>query len=120
MDIEAIRGDTEYYDLAAIRSGAPVSLVGANVKIWFSAKRTSDDVDADAVIKLNSADNPIQIVFTDRPAGLFFIVLTPADTLAIEEEKLVFDVQVREQDGRITTVVRGKLHILPDVTRVVV
>jgi hypothetical protein len=117
MDIEAVRGDTEYYDLAAVRSGAPVDLTGAAVKIWFTAKRTKDDLDADAVISLNSTDDPAQCVFTNRPAGLFYIHVMPTDTANVEEDSLVYDVQVREQSGRVTTVQRGTLHLVRDITR---
>jgi len=117
MDIEAVKGDTEYYDLAAIRSNLPISLVGLNVKAWFTAKRTKEDLDANALISLNSADDPTQIVFTDRPGGLFFVQLVPADTVNIDEDYLVYDVQVREQDGRVTTVARGKLYLVQDITR---
>lgn len=120
MDIEAIKGDTEYYDLAAKRTNGPIDLTGASVKAWFTAKKTVDDLDVNAVIALNSTDDPTQVVFTNRPLGEFFVQLVPADTVAIEEESLVYDVQVREQDGRITTVSRGDLHLKQDITRAVV
>lgn len=117
MDIEAIKGDTEYYDLAAKRVNGPINLEGANVKAWFSAKRTKEDADGSAVIALNSVDHPTQIVFTDKPAGLFYVQLLPANTVAIEEDSLVYDVQVREQDGRVTTVAKGDLHLIQDITQ---
>jgi hypothetical protein len=120
MDIEAVKGDTEYYDLAAKRKTGVISLVGLNVKAWFTAKRTKEDIDADAVILLNSETHPTQVVFTDRPAGLFFVQLLPEDTVDIEEDSLVFDVQVREQDGRVTTVSRGNLLLVQDITRAVI
>lgn len=117
MDIEAIKGDTEYYDMKAIRSNSPIDLTGANAKIWFSAKRHKKDLDADALISLNSVDHPAQVVFTDRPGGLFYVALLPANTTSIDEDSLLYDVQVREQDNRITTVQRGTLNLIRDITR---
>jgi hypothetical protein len=117
MDIEAVKGDTEYYDISAIRSNAPINLTGSNVKAWFTAKRTKDDLDDDALIALNSTDHSTQIVFTARPQGQFSICLLPANTTEIEEDTLVYDIQVREEDGRITTIQSGKLHLKQDITR---
>ena len=120
MDIEAIKGDTEFYDLSAIRSNAPIDLTGDNVKAWFTAKRTKDDLDDDSIIAINSVDDPTQIAFTDKPKGKFYIKLLPENTVAIDEDHLVYDVQVKEEDGRITTVQRGTLHLIQDITRVAI
>lgn len=118
MEIVAVKGDNEYYDLKAIRSGQPIDLTGANTKIWFTAKRVRDDTDDDALIQLNNVDNPTQIVFVDRVQGLFYVGLKPEDTVDITDDYLVFDVQVREQTGRITTVVSGNVKLVRDITRV--
>ena len=118
MEIEAVKGDNEYYDLRAIRSGLPIDLTGDNVKIWFSAKRVRSDPDEDAVISLNNVDHPTQIVFVDRSQGLFYIALIPANTIDINDDYLVFDVQVREQTGRITTVTSGNIKLARDITRI--
>lgn len=117
MDIEGIRGDTEYYDMAMIRGDAAVPLSGANVKIWFTIKREDEDLDADALIALNSVANPTQVVITDEAAGLFYVRLDPTDTEDITDEHLLYDVQVREQDNRFTTVRKGKFKLIRDITR---
>ena len=104
----------------AIRSGNPLNLMGGNAKAWFTAKKTTDDLDADALIALNSVDNPAQVVFMDASIGTFFVKLLPADTASIDDDSLVYDVQVREQDGRITTVAKGELKLKPDVTKTIV
>jgi hypothetical protein len=119
MDIQAVKGDSEYYDLRAIRSNQPIDLNGDNVKIWFTAKRVKSDSDDDALIQLNNVDHPAQIVFVNKEQGLFYVGLYPADTVDIQEEYLVYDIQVREQAAnRITTIASGNLKLTRDITRI--
>ena len=117
MDIEAVKGDTEYYDISAIRNNVPIDLTGDNVKAWFTAKRTKDDLDADALIAIDSEANDAQVVITSRTGGKFYVCLLPENTTDIDEDNLVYDVQVREEDGRVTTVQNGTLHLKQDITR---
>jgi hypothetical protein len=44
--------------------------------------------------------------------------VSPADTalIPIKKGKFVYDLQITEADGRVTTVVGGKVTLLPDVT----
>ena len=119
MDLEGIKGDTEFYDFVAKRGANFIDLSGGNVKIWFTAKREKDDLDVDAVISLNNVDDPTQISITDAVGGEYYVRLEPADTANVDEDSLVFDSQVREQDGRITTVTRGKLYLIRDITRTI-
>jgi len=113
VDLELPRGDTGRWNLAF-----SVNLTGA--KIWFTAKRAYTDADNAAVISLSTTTTGITI--TDAPNGAATLVIPPSATSALVTPPpptpltLVYDVQVKESDGTVTTVQWGKLNIRGDVT----
>lgn len=113
-DLEMTRGDTRRWLLTF-----SVDLTGA--KIWFTAKRALSDADGAALIALSSGTSAITI--TDAAAGQCTLVIPPAATAGVatpspsQPLSLVYDIQIRESDGTITTVQRGNLRIKADVTQ---
>jgi hypothetical protein len=112
-DIEAIRGDGETYDLAITENDVALDLTGA--EMWMTAKRHLRDTDAEAVFQKTVGDG---ITITDDTGGLATVELVPGDTsgLAARTVRLVYDVQVKLQSGRIVTPLKGRLTVEPDVT----
>lgn len=115
MNITINRGDTNTFQVTAIRANQVVNLTGA--KMWFTVKEHIWDQDDDAVLALNSVDDASQIVSSLPTSGQFQIQLTPADTDTLDRYAYLYDVQVKEADGTVTTVQKGKLYLNKDVTR---
>jgi hypothetical protein len=114
-DITMIRGDTRTLDVNVKRPN-PVTGVLENVlptQAWFTAKETYRDADDSAIISLNNVDNPDSILLTN---GNVRVILNPADTATYLYHWLVYDLQIKESDGTITTVERGFIEFNTDVT----
>jgi hypothetical protein len=113
VDISAIRGDTQLYRVTVVRNNAPVNLTGA--KVWFTAKLDKNDADVDAVIAKDTDGSGVEI--TDPLLGKVSFSIVPADTASLDKDTtLWYDVQVRESDGTVSTVVSGLLRVVLDVT----
>ncbi len=99
-----------------------IDLSLANVKMWLTAKRSLADTDAAAVIaKTAGVGGGPGGITLNSPAstGKSFatVVVNPADTAALTEtSRLECDVQLEEPDGTKTTVGRGRISVLADVT----
>jgi hypothetical protein len=114
-----VRGDSKSFNVFVTRENPTtgvdevVNLTGA--KAWFTAKATSVDTDSDAVFKKNSVDNPTKVIIT-AITGVIRINIDPGDTEGYPYRWLVYDCQVKEADGTLTTVQRGKLELLTRAT----
>lgn len=118
------RGDSLSFAMALINpaTGAPLDLTGA--KIWFTAKNNYVDFDSLAVIALNTATasgNGAITILTPATSGNARVDINPIATRAQPDGavKLVYDVQVKDASGFVTTVESGTLTIIPDVTRAI-
>lgn len=114
-ELVAIRGDDEIYDIAfKMPDGVtPLNLTGAQ-GIWFTAKRSSLDPDADALIQKALGAG---IAIVSAPAGTATLTIDAADTADIEPTTLVWDAQVKDSLTKIRTAAKGTLVIESDVTR---
>ncbi len=107
-------------DLVLTKGDTRLLLVTATVDItgsalWWTAKRSRDDADADAVLSKSTADG---ITITDGPAGEATIALAVADWDAVTApDRLVWDLQERTVGAVVTTLATGWLVVLPDVRR---
>lgn len=120
MDIDVTSGDHLTFDVYNTRfneitqTDEPVNLTGA--KIWFTVKRTKRDADVDALILKDSVTNPTKVrVVGDPLDGIIRISLDPSDTDSLKGS-LPYDVQVKESDGTITTIIKGYLQVSEDIT----
>jgi hypothetical protein len=114
---DVTRGDTAEFEIVISADGDPSDL--SSCKIWFTGKHHVEDSDADALWSLNSVDNPTQVIIgTPTTDGKVTLVLHPADTENLPlDRKVSFDVQWKETGGKVFTVYRGTMNVLPDVTR---
>jgi len=118
-DIQMTKGDTETFDVFVTRKDEVtgveeiVPLDGAMA--WFTAKEESTDLDASAVIAKDSVADPSEVVITGVE-GKVRITITPADTVSYDGKYLEYDVQVKEVDGTVTTVQKGRVEFGKDIT----
>lgn len=132
--------------IAAIVSGSAITLhrgetlsisltgIGAltgRAKLWFTAKSGTPDPDSAALIKIEESaglqiiDGAVaataangSITVTDAAAGDLTIVLTPVESAKLPPVTSgVWDIQMRDGSGNITTKVSGTLVVNADVTR---
>jgi hypothetical protein len=113
-DLKFYRGDTRTLSIAVKRQSQAVNLAGAS--LTFTAKRSVADADDAAIIQKSVG---LGITVDDEPGGLATLTILPEDTSGITTVPLTlqYDLQLTEADETVTTVARGQLTILDDVTR---
>lgn len=115
MDLSMIRGDSKTFALSLTdAAGDPLDLTGCTV--WITAKEAYTDTDAAATFQHSTDDGNITIL--DEDTGVIAVDIDPADTTDLDGKttRLVYDIQVEDGVGKVTTPVRGKLVVRPDVT----
>lgn len=124
--VDLVLGPVLLPDLVA-GATTPIDLTTAGMMLRFTAKTAKADTDAAAKIRkrTTNAGGAAGEVTVDSPASAAnnwaTIRILPADTTALTVPatgrlSLFYDVQLEEPDGRVTTLARGKLEIVPDVT----
>lgn len=109
------RGDDEIYELTLRQAnGQPLNLTGAG--LWFTVKRSHQETDAQAVVRKTIGQG---ITVVDAAAGRADVRLLPADTAALPGQRLtlVWDCQVKDAAGLVSTADSGQLVVEPDVTQ---
>src|SRR5690242_14420560 len=113
------RGDTIKFDVAITRSGNAVDLTGATFKV--TGRHTPDESsDLTAIFQKTIGSG---VTVTSAAGGTIRVQLDPADTanlsvsLSTYEKIIYVDVQMVESDGTVSTVARGTLTIVSDITR---
>jgi hypothetical protein len=96
------------------RFGDIIDLTGAT--IWFTAKEKLTDPDGEAPgFQISSNSGDISII--DLPEGIYQVTIPASATIALEDSLAMFwDVQVRTTTGIITTIQRGTITFVADVT----
>lgn len=88
-------------------NGDAVDITGATV--YFTVKKKSYYTDAQAEIQKTVT------TFDDPTSGIAYIELSPTDT-DIEAGLYMFDIQIKESDGTITSTYTGRIHVRRDIT----
>ncbi len=120
---EMFRGDTLDFDLDPVLdpvTRAPKDLTGSS--IWFTAKNNYVDPDNQAVIALTlvpTGNGATSIL--DALRGLAHVTVNPLATRAQPDGivRLVYDVQLKDAAGKLSTLESGTLKIFPDVSRAI-
>jgi hypothetical protein len=99
-DLKPYRGDSWSQTFRLKRDGTPVNLTGATVE---SEARLAND----------AATTPLVVTIADAASGLITLRL-PVGGLPVGG--YVYDVEVAEPGGTITTWIRGRLTVTRDVT----
>lgn len=123
---QMFRGDTFVFDVQVYKAPVfgqpedsptpPQDITGW--KMWFTAKNQFPDPDRAAVVQLDNASIG-GIAFIQPTNGLAEVTMSPLATYGFADGPvtLVYDVQVKDLSGRLTTVEQGTLTVYPDVTR---
>lgn len=113
-DSALIRGDSNIFTVTVTdQDGAAMNLTGA--KLFFTAKYSRSDTDAEAIFQKSSPSNGIEI--TSAAGGLATVTITTMDTYNLTENiAAYYDLQVKDSSGRVFTATRGRLEILMDAT----
>lgn len=108
------RGDDKEWNATITKDidGSATNLAGCT--LWFTAKYGTGDADPGVFQKKTGG---LGIVITDATNGLCTISVAKTDTSGIAGETwLQYDLQIRDSLGKIQTFVRGRIHVLDDVT----
>jgi hypothetical protein len=109
------RGDTCIFDAAITRppGGPAVDLSGA--ELVCTGRRTLDEPAGDFVFRLELGTG---ITVTDAAAGRLTVRVPPEATSTLPDwPSLYVDLELTEPDGRVSTPLRGRLALTPDVSR---
>jgi|SRR5271157_2655503 len=124
VEREMYRGDTLTFLLQFVQPGtrAPQDMTGWFVQ--FTAKRQYADQDSQAVLVAKTTGSaPNVVTFPNGvTTGLAQISAAAGATVSLGDGvvRLVYDVQTIDPEGVVRTAERGRLKVLPDVTRAIV
>lgn len=105
------RNDNAQFLLTVLQNGTAVDLTGA--KLWFTAKRSFTDIDADALIQQTTGGGGIVVT----GLGTARIIIDPARLATMSgPTSLFYDVQLLDAAGAIHTIESGTLDVRQDVT----
>lgn len=108
MQIKRVRGDSNPLKITLENmEGNPVDLTGSTV--FFTVKRNMQDTDANALIAKSTTTH------TSAVDGETQITLTTTDTDITGT--FYYDVQVKNSDGEIFSVIADKIIFVDDVTK---
>lgn len=104
------QGDDRQWALSMTRNAAPFDLTNYDI----FAQIREDKADAD------NGGPPIAeftIDITDAPAGELLLILPKTESVKLTETVYNWDVQIEDNTGWTTTVVRGTLSVTHEITR---
>ena len=110
-----VLGEDIVWKAAAIFSDGTIkSLEGAT--IWLGIKEDADDTDEEAVLLLNSEDNPDNFVVTNAVAGLYTITIFVEDQSSIKDtEQYFIEVKIEFEDGERKVHGYDKIKFAPSI-----
>lgn len=114
-NLDMYRGDKRTWTITVTQAGDKFDLTGST--IWFTAKKKYADADSAAIIARSTTNGGI--VLTDPTKGVAEVTTLTTETSGLTGNNrtiLVYDVQLKDANGRITTVAYGDLIVKPDVT----
>jgi hypothetical protein len=112
---EVVRGDTVIFDATITRppGGPPVNLTGAQLAC--TGRRTLEEAAGEYVFRLATGTG---IIVTNAVQGQCRVTIPPSATSGLSDwPALYVDVELTESDGRVSTPLRGRLILTPDVSR---
>ncbi len=71
--------------------------------------------DTSTIIELTEANGRIDISLVDQ--GIVILIINDVDTLALNEQKAVYDLEWTDTNSDIRTILQGVIEILETVTR---
>lgn len=106
--IEVNRRDDSDFELTFTDvDGEAIDLT--NCTVFFTAKRKRDDTDDEAIIKKQITS------FSDPQSGIATLQLTKSET-DISPRSYYFDIQLKQSNGKISSIQAGRLIVRQDIT----
>jgi len=105
-------GDDYDYQFTFLQGGVAMDLTGS--KVWLTVKRQDTDLDADALLQLDSETGGITL--TTPASGVITVHFASGETDDLEGV-WNYDIQVKTVADKIITVARGKIEFLANITR---
>jgi hypothetical protein len=106
--IKVYRGDDKDIVLTITDGGTPLNITG--YKVYMTVKTSTEDTDANAKIAKTVTSH------TTPASGITTVSLTNTDT-DISPGSYYYDVQYKDTNNKIKTIIFGDFVVLPDVTR---
>ena len=110
LDFLMPKGSTFSRTLTWKISGSPVNLTDYTARMQARASVTS----ATVVLDLTTANSKIVLGGT---AGTITITVSAADTAAITQQSLAYDLELVSAGGVVTRLIEGQIVLSPEVTR---
>jgi hypothetical protein len=113
---QVARGDTVVFDATITRppGGPPVDLTGAELAC--TGRRDLEEAAASYVFRVETGSG---ISVTNAAGGQCRVTIPAAATAQLVDwPALYVDLELTEADGRVSTPLRGRLILTPDVSRV--
>lgn len=118
VNLSMKRGDTKTVQFT-VSNLPPTGLTGYT--FWFTAKKQISDTDLQAVFEKTSANADFTVTTngSNTVNGVVTCTINPTDTqnLPDYDVDLLYDFQVKDQSGNVTTSADGTITVSPDVTR---
>ena len=118
-DLQLIRGDHRTLQVVVTDTDdQPLDLTGATLR-WTAKRNLEVDDDEADIRKSTEVGEGGGITVTNPAAGQAEVSLVPADTASLPPQplRLLYDLQLTEPDGTVTTVASGTAQVRPDITR---
>lgn len=107
--LEGTIGDTNMFTITVVVYGTSTPVDISSADMWFTAKHQLADADADAVFQKETGSG---ITLTTPASGIATVTISPSDTASLTRTtSLWYDVQLKQTNGRITTVQQGLLRL---------
>ncbi len=113
QSIEFARGNSATLSLTFLQADGvtPINLSLANTEIWFTVRPAHIVANSDAetpVLQKRLSTGGIVLV-SGGTTGLAAVNLAPSDTALLPSNSYLYDIQLKEPSGKITTTQHGRL-----------
>ncbi len=108
-DIDVYQGDDKKIKLTVTdESGTAIDI--SSYEIYFTVKKNIDDSDSDAVYSFDMG------VGTDGEDGVITFWIERADTSGLDAGTYVYDIQWKDTDSKVKTLIVGDFNVKKEVT----
>ena len=105
------KGDTFFKSITIKQNGELLNMTGYT----FSMDIRSCIDDATTILELTEANNRIDTSLVDQ--GILILNIDNADTLNLEQQKAVYDLEWVDTNSDVRTILQGVVEILETITR---
>lgn len=109
-DLSMFRGDTGDFQATFTDNATPPNLINDPGAVFrMTVKRFTADPDSAEIVSVTASQSGPGVAFLSIPPAAFAGLVCPAF--------LVYDIQVTETGGRVSTIAKGRFTVLDDVSQ---